>query len=692
VCDEASSAAFAHAAHEASGGPDKGLCAAFDAEWRPDVKGGAQDHAPSLVQIGLRGINFGGDDVALASACVSVWLVDLEVLKGEARSVALGALEALMTSEHVTKLGFGAQADIDKLALLFSDQPGASAFLALGASHVVDLRDVCTDAYTSAASETPALRQPRATKTTIGGGLASMLSAWTDGAWTLDKRWQCSDWAARPLNQAQLDYAAADVACLFVLHDALCIASRPNVFRVPPERCLKPKERKTAARAASSASDDATNGREALPTSGGGSSSDPMPVSALETMRQLVAAAAPESCRIVSAEECRLLALNTGSVAVEINAIGLVVGAGKEPVLILLPADGRLDLRWIALVLGFSKKQVRLAPLDEVEELFGAKPGAVPPAPLRDGVRALCHPALLGSEDESGKFKDGEVLPGLWVGSAGDPDWRLVIAVHSSGAALRALWHTRGSGGALEALPDPTCFHADLDACFDYQRARALGPGSAMDVQVCLDGALSAVARKLRMIGVDAIVAGEVLRQGTSSTPSAEHLDGPSPSFVRRTTGVGRVKVDTSCAEEHWRAAALEGRLLVATPHGNKALIASGGGVYRMLAPNADPGAQFAELLELLGLKSEDPAAEGHQMGKGWGSRCGICNSDAWQTLDAAAALRGGLISEGVWRTYARGGTSFYRCGRCEQVFWPGEKYDETMAELKDLALSSALS
>ncbi|GFH17154.1 3'-5' exonuclease domain-containing protein [Haematococcus lacustris] len=37
----------------------------------------------------------------------------------------------------------------------------------------------------------------------------------------LDKSMQCSDWAARPLTQAQLQYAATDAACLLALHDAL---------------------------------------------------------------------------------------------------------------------------------------------------------------------------------------------------------------------------------------------------------------------------------------------------------------------------------------------------------------------------------------------------------------------------------------------------------------------------------------
>ena len=36
--------------------------------------------------------------------------------------------------------------------------------------------------------------------------------------------------------------------------------------------------------------------------------------------------------------------------------------------------------------------------------------------------------------------------------------------------------------------------------------------------------------------------------------------------------------------------------------------------------------------------------------------------------------------------------SEFYRCGVCEQLFWPGAKYEDTMATLRGLALTKAIS
>jgi len=711
VFDDKSASNFAQAVDEATDGRSIEFFASFDAEWRPDKRGGAEDHAPSLIQIGLRDNSKtgGGGSVDVAQLSVSVWLLDLELLKDEARTTTLNSLEYLLTSECVIKLGFGAQADVDKLATLYANQSSTSNFLALGAKRVIDLRDACNSVSPNTGSEKRAAKTSRATNLSTGGGLASMLHMWTGGAWTLNKQWQCSDWAARPLCQAQMDYAAADAACLFVLHDALQTAYKACESLDLPECSFLPRLRKPAVFTQASALLGSVGLHDGLDFTGGDNPSDMSSNhSALDVIRELVAQVAPpESCHIVTADESPLLSLDSSQRSAEINAIGLIVGAKNEPIVALLPADLRLDLRWLALVLGVSRKQVRLAPLAEVEEYFGAKVGTVPPVPLREGVRALCHPALLACEEsQSGAVNDAKAPPACWVGSTGDPDWRLVIEntpTHTSGSTLQLLWQSGlGLGGGLQVLPDPALYHADLDTCLDFQRARGLGDGGAMDVQVCLDGALSAVARKLRMIGVDAVVAGEVLRTSTEPAKSGSNSKNGgggsaeevprSRSYGRKTTGVGRVRVDGLSAEAHWRAAALEGRLLVATSHGNKALQSqNGGGIYRMLAPVSNPGAQFSELLEVLGLNSI-PTEDSPQNGMGWGSRCGICNFGAWETLDARAAFSEGLISEKVWRMHAHSATPFYRCGNCAQVFWPGEKYSDTMTELKDLALAPSSS
>ena len=47
-----------------------------------------------------------------------------------------------------------------------------------------------------------------------------------------------------------------------------------------------------------------------------------------------------------------------------------------------------------------------------------------------------------------------------------------------------------------------------------------------------------------------------------------------------------------------------------------------------------------------------------------------------------------GLVPESVRLAAAE----FYQCGRCRQLFWPGEKYDDTMATLKGLSLNAETS
>mmetsp|Transcript_17829 Transcript_17829/g.36532 ORF Transcript_17829/g.36532 Transcript_17829/m.36532 type:complete len:83 (-) Transcript_17829:104-352(-) len=82
-------------------------------------------------------------------------------------------------------------------------------------------------------------------------------------------------------------------------------------------------------------------------------------------------------------------------------------------------------------------------------------------------------------------------------------------------------------------------------------------------------------------------------------------------------------------------------------------------------------------MLCLLGLDGRRAVAD-------WGSRCGICNADRWDTLSAEDAQAS--VPEAVWRTHKN--SPFFRCGHCTQVFWAGEKYDGAMDTLKDLALN----
>ncbi|KOO26902.1 hypothetical protein Ctob_004421, partial [Chrysochromulina tobinii] len=145
-------------------------------------------------------------------------------------------------------------------------------------------------------------------------------------------------------------------------------------------------------------------------------------------------------------------------------------------------------------------------------------------------------------------------------------------------------------------------------------------------VHLLVDSSLSVLARKLRMIGVDTAVAGEVLRSqqpGMMLSPPAgggEALDPGDIRGARRLVGLLRVGIDPKAVEGHMRCAAIDGRLLVTVA--KRAATSFPGAVYRLLA--TEPGAQFAELLAVLGLQEAVDAG---------GSRCGICNGDEWCTL-----------------------------------------------------------
>jgi hypothetical protein len=86
-------------------------------------------------------------------------------------------------------------------------------------------------------------------------------------------------------------------------------------------------------------------------------------------------------------------------------------------------------------------------------------------------------------------------------------------------------------------------------------------------VHLLVDSSLSVLARKLRMIGVDTAVAGEVLRSqqpGMMLSPpagSGEALDPGDIRGARRLVGLLRVGIEPKAVEGHMRCAAIDGRL-----------------------------------------------------------------------------------------------------------------------------------
>lgn len=80
----------------------------------------------------------------------------------------------------------------------------------------------------------------------------------------------------------------------------------------------------------------------------------------------------------------------------------LVLMAGREPAVVLVPGDRRVDTAKIAARLGVEK--IRFADADQVRSLTGFEPGAVAPFPLPDVKHVFADRALL-------------TQPELWVGA-----------------------------------------------------------------------------------------------------------------------------------------------------------------------------------------------------------------------------------------------------------------------------------
>jgi hypothetical protein len=139
-----------------------------------------------------------------------------------------------------------------------------------------------------------------------------------------------------------------------------------------------------------------------------------------------------------------------------INAICMLAaaeaGAG-ENILVLTPADMRLDCRWLANCLGLPRNRLRLATRAECIARFHAAPGEIPPIPLELSTRVLAVASL--------------AAPNALLASAGDSAWRLCI-----GRPRQTLPIVSGSG-SFEWLPDPAQATRSLDDAIDQVCATA---------------------------------------------------------------------------------------------------------------------------------------------------------------------------------------------------------------------------
>jgi Ala-tRNA(Pro) deacylase len=79
-------------------------------------------------------------------------------------------------------------------------------------------------------------------------------------------------------------------------------------------------------------------------------------------------------------------------VALSTGAKALIVKAGEQFVLLVLPADRKLDSKKARTALGV--KAMRFASREEVEQLTGLQPGSIPPFGSLFGLPTRCDPAL----------------------------------------------------------------------------------------------------------------------------------------------------------------------------------------------------------------------------------------------------------------------------------------------------------
>jgi Ala-tRNA(Pro) deacylase len=86
------------------------------------------------------------------------------------------------------------------------------------------------------------------------------------------------------------------------------------------------------------------------------------------------------------------------------GAKALVVKAGEKFVLIVLPADRKLDSKKAREAFGV--KALRFASKEEVEQLTGLQPGSIPPFGSLFNLPTYCDPAL--AENSSINFNAGD--------------------------------------------------------------------------------------------------------------------------------------------------------------------------------------------------------------------------------------------------------------------------------------------
>ncbi|KAK3286991.1 hypothetical protein CYMTET_5483 [Cymbomonas tetramitiformis] len=168
----------------------------LDAEWRPSFQRRASRRPVAILQL------------ATAEHC---FLLDMIALCEECPQAAEAALLPVMSSSSTLKLGYAVSGDLSCLAAT-----GLQCFMRV--EGVVDLQQLARTVLDSNAPQPQGL-----------SGLAELCLGMP-----LDKNVRMSNWEQRPLQAAQIRYAALDAVCLLPIYDDLLARSPPRGAKYVP--------------------------------------------------------------------------------------------------------------------------------------------------------------------------------------------------------------------------------------------------------------------------------------------------------------------------------------------------------------------------------------------------------------------------------------------------------------------------
>jgi len=492
-------------------------CVGLDVEWRPVRTSGLQPRC-ALLQIAFP---------------ADVFLVDLLRIDADALfAMRLNeALRRLFRSPAILKVGFCFSSDFVRLRHSYL---GLSCFDAIVALRDLDrIGSEGTDAFcadlATLVGRTSVRRRGRLTV-----GLAQLVAVFLGRAF--DKRPRCSDWEARPLTRAQIEYAALDAWVLLALrrHVPCASASLIRTGWRTAQAALARIERITVAAADASSTRGHVSGED---------TSHALHYDALQRVCDALQRA-PERWRrrpvyrvgetLLAGPFClvdRLAALERAPASLQRAAadrmgkcIALIAGGAEQrPILVVMEGQRRAPLREIAERLGLGSGALRFATPFELETIFGFASGAVSAIGLRceraDGGHGSWTPVLtfMDAALRRGEVADGgkDAADDLMFLSGGSPE--SVVALRASDLH----WHRQAVWLTTTATTTTTTSHPESNVravvsdtaalLTDKRRLRASATWTETYFDdrcrgyFVVDSTMGGLVRRLRALGLDVL-------------------------------------------------------------------------------------------------------------------------------------------------------------------------------------------